>query len=152
MGSGKSTIARALHKKSRKMILDSDVCIAFSENSSISDIFQNYGESYFRELERDFCRFVAQNVQNAIISTGGGMPMFCDVKTMGKVFFLHLEFEAILARLNAEELSKRPLFAQKDSAHKLYNERLQTYKNSAHHCIDATRSIAQITAEIHSLL
>lgn len=152
MGSGKSTIARALHKANSALILDSDSMIENNEGLSVKEIFAHYGETYFRDLESKFCNFVAQNVRNAIISTGGGMPMFCDVKTMGRVFFLHLEFEEILERLSAEEIAKRPLFQKKDSAFKLYQERLKTYQNSAHYIIHANTDIQTITQEILSLL
>ena len=152
MGSGKSTIDRALHKANSALILDSDSMIENNENLSIKEIFAHYGETYFRDLESKFCAFVAQNVRNAIISTGGGMPMFCDVKVMGRVFFLHLEFEEILERLSAEEIAKRPLFQEKDSAFKLYQERLKTYQNSAHYIIYANADIQTITQEILSLL
>ncbi|MBD5166148.1 MAG: shikimate kinase [Helicobacter sp.] len=148
MGSGKSTIAKALHKAKQAWILDSDSLIEANEGLSIKAIFATYGEAYFRDLERKFCQFVAHNVQNAIISTGGGMPLFCDVQSMGKVFFLHLEFEAILARLDAEERSKRPLFENRDSAFKLYQERLQSYRSCAHYVINANQSIETITREV----
>lgn len=148
MGSGKSTIAKALHKAKQAWILDSDSLIEANEGLSIKEIFAVYGEAYFRDLECKFCQFVAHNVQNAIISTGGGMPLFCNVQSMGKVFFLHLEFEVILARLDAEERSRRPLFENHDSAFKLYQERLQSYRSCAHYVINANQSIEAITQEV----
>lgn len=148
MGSGKSTIAKALHKANQTWILDSDSLIEANEGLSIKAIFTTYGEAYFRDLERKFCQFVAHNVQNAIISTGGGMPLFCDVQSMGKVFFLHLEFEAILARLNADEQSKRPLFENRDSALALYNQRLKFYYACAHYVINANQSVEAIVRDI----
>lgn len=152
MGSGKSTIAKALCQANEAFALDSDLLISYQENLSITEIFTTKGEAYFRELESKFCSFVAQNFQHTIIATGGGMPMFCDVKKMGKVFFLHLDFERIFTRLNAEEIAKRPLFKDKDSAFKLYNARLEAYKNSAHYCINANQSVQNITQEILSFL
>lgn len=86
MGSGKSTIAKALHQINHALVLDSDSIIESNEGLSIKEIFSLYGEKYFRDLECKFCQFIAHNVQNAIISTGGGMPLFCDVQSMGKVF------------------------------------------------------------------
>lgn len=67
MGSGKSTIARALHKATSALILDSDSMIENNEGLSVKEIFARYGEAYFRELESKFCAFVAQNVKNAIL-------------------------------------------------------------------------------------
>ncbi|WP_300706667.1 MULTISPECIES: shikimate kinase [Helicobacter] len=148
MGSGKSTIAKALHQINHALVLDSDSIIESNEGLSIKEIFSLYGEKYFRDLECKFCQFIAHNVQNAIISTGGGMPLFCDVQSMGKVFFLHLEFEKILSRFNAEERNQRPLFQNDDSALELYNMRLKHYQSCAHYVINADQSIQAITQEI----
>ncbi len=148
MGSGKSTIAKALHQANHALILESDSIIETNEGLSIKEIFSLYGETYFRDLECKFCQFVTHNVQNAIISTGGGMPLFCDVQSMGKVFFLHLEFETIFARLNANERDKRPLFKNYNSALDLYNQRLKHYLSCAHYIINADQSIHIIVQNI----
>lgn len=148
MGSGKSTIAKALHRAQGALVLDSDALIESNEDLSIKAIFDSFGEDYFRDLERKFCHFIAHNVQNAIISTGGGMPLFCDVRSMGKVFFLHLEFDRIVERLDTEQREKRPLFQNYDLALKLYHERLPHYQSCAHYIIDANQSISAITQEI----
>lgn len=148
MGSGKSTIAKALHQIKDSLVLDSDLLIENNENLSIKEIFTCYGESYFRDLECKFCQFVTNNIQNAIISTGGGMPIFCDVRSMGKVFFLYLEFDRIVERLNAEQREKRPLFKDYNLALKLYRERLVCYQSCAHYVINANQNISTITQEI----
>ena len=123
MGSGKSSVAKSLYQKTKKLILDSDKIIANNENLSIPEIFSSKGEDYFRKCEKDFCYFVSKNIQNCIIATGGGMPLFCDVKIMGKVFFLHLDFDNILSRLSKKEIQKRPLFENKNQALELYLKR-----------------------------
>lgn len=148
MGSGKSTIAKALHQAKGALVLDSDSLIENNEGLSVKEIFTLYGEEYFRNLECKFCQFIAHNVQNAIISTGGGMPLFCDVQSMGKVFFLHLEFEAILARLDAKQRENRPLFKNLDSASNLYHQRLPHYQSCAHYVIDANQNINRIVQDI----
>lgn len=152
MGSGKSSVAKELYKHTRALILDSDQIIQNNENATINEIFANKGEEYFRNLEREFCAFVSQNIRCCILATGGGMPMFCDVKQMGKVFFLDLSFEAILSRLTQEELAKRPLFQDSNAALELYKKRYKTYKDSAHFCINANQPLPKITQEILSYL
>ena len=152
MGCGKSTLAKELYRQTHKLILDSDSIIENNENQKISTIFVQKGEEYFRKLEREFCDFIASNVQNSIIATGGGMPLFCEVKKMGKVFFLHLDFKIILQRLNKEEIAKRPLFANKKSAFSLYNTRLEHYKKNAHFTLDASKNPKDLAQEILELL
>lgn len=65
-----------------------------------------------------------------------------------RFFFLHLEFEKILSRFNAEERNQRPLFQNDDSALELYNMRLKHYQSCAHYVINADQSIQAITQEI----
>ncbi len=158
MGSGKSSVAKSLYQKTKKLILDSDKIIANNENLSIPEIFSSKGEDYFRKssfnsssvfkCEKDFCYFVSKNIQNCIIATGGGMPLFCDVKIMGKVFFLHLDFDNILSRLSKKEIQKRPLFENKNQALELYLKRLETYKSNADIIINANQSLEKISQDI----
>ncbi|AWI33395.1 shikimate kinase [Helicobacter apodemus] len=148
MGSGKSSVAKSLYQKTKKLILDSDKIITNNENLSIPEIFSSKGEDYFRKCEKDFCYFVSKNIQNCIIATGGGMPLFCDVKIMGKVFFLHLDFDNILSRLSKKEIQKRPLFENKNQALELYLKRLETYKSNADIIINANQSLEKISQDI----
>ncbi|CAM2784826.1 shikimate kinase [Helicobacter burdigaliensis] len=148
MGSGKSTLSKILYKQSKRLILDSDKIIQNNENLNINEIFVTKGEQYFRELEKEFCKFCSQNIQNCIIATGGGMPIVCDVKTMGKVFYLDLEFEEILKRLNQKEIEKRPLFSNIDKAYKLYLERKKIYKKSAEITLDGTDSLENLSKAV----
>lgn len=148
MGSGKSSVAKSLYQKTKKLVLDSDKIIANNENLSIPEIFSSKGEDYFRKCEKDFCYFVSKNIQNCIIATGGGMPLFCDVKIMGKVFFLHLDFDNILSRLSKKEIQKRPLFENKNQALELYLKRLETYKSNADIIINANQSLEKISQDI----
>ncbi|WP_104721879.1 shikimate kinase [Helicobacter mesocricetorum] len=148
MGSGKSSVAKSLYQKTKKLVLDSDKIIANNENLNIAQIFASKGESYFRQCEKEFCHFVSKNIQNCIIATGGGMPLFCDVSTMGKVFFLHLEFDNILSRLSKKEIQKRPLFQDKNQALKLYLKRLEVYKSCADVMINANQSLEKISEDI----
>lgn len=146
MGSGKSTIARCLYQHTKKIILDSDIIISNSEESSIKDIFSKYGEEYFRKLELEFFSFIKDNVKNAIISTGGGMPSICNIKDMGKVFFLDLPFKEIENRL--KDSKNRPLFNDIRKAKLLYEQRQEIYKSSCHFIINANKTPQEITQEI----
>ncbi len=152
MGSGKSSVAKALYQHTHTLILDSDQIIQNNENATINEIFTKKGEEYFRNLEREFCAFVSQNIRCCILATGGGMPMFCNVRQMGKVFFLDLSFESILSRLTQEELTKRPLFQDSKIALELYKKRYEIYKDSADVCINANQPLPKIAQEILNYL
>lgn len=145
MGSGKSSVGRALSKKLKWDFIDSDIFIQDQLKLSITEIFQNFGEEYFRNLEREFIK-KHQSIHHCIIATGGGMPIFNNVFLMGKVFFLDASFEHISHRLLDD--NTRPLFQDKNKAHKLFLERQKIYKKNCDVIINANKSIQEIVEEI----
>lgn len=148
MGSGKSTIGRPLAKESNRYFLDTDALIENFENKSIDSIFKTKGESYFRELEKKTFNWLS-NVNSAVISTGGGMPLYIDdLKKVGKVFYLRVSFEKILKRLNQNEITKRPLFQNIDKAKELYYKRDEIYLQKADVTIEADGKINDIIFQI----
>lgn len=148
MGSGKSTAGIHLARHMQSYLIDTDTLIATKACQSIKDIFSSYGEPYFRDLEADFIRWASRNVNNAVIATGGGMPIFNSVKTMGRVFYLKIGFEAIFTRLSPAEILSRPLFGDKDKTYELYNARANIYENSADVVINADASLEEILKQI----
>ncbi len=136
MGVGKGTVARALAKESDLFALDSDDLIESLENRKIKDIFEEYGEEYFRELEKKTALWLQKNVKNSIISTGGGFYKVKNLKKIGTIIYLQSSYEAILQRIlshpNAKKkLAKRPLFQDKKKALELYNDRIPKYEKCA---------------------
>ncbi len=114
MGAGKSTIGVELHKALPNFkIVDIDEEIEKKENKKISDIFKDFGEHYFRELEtkliEDICKYDKQ-----IIATGGGI-FEKDLnqkilKDNGQVFYLKASPETLYARIKNQ--THRPLLKQ----------------------------------------
>ena len=151
MGSGKSSLGREIARQSACYFLDTDSLIESSFNKSVSEIFAHFGEEEFRKEEGVLVRWLSANVSNAVISTGGGMPIFNDVKNLGKVFYLEISFEDILARLKADSQSARPLFSDEEKARELYTSRLARYKEQAHFTLDATKSLEILAKEILDL-
>lgn len=71
MGAGKSTIARELVKMKDAKRIEMDQLIVDQQGMEISDIFEKYGETYFRDLETDLLRsFLGK--ENMVVSCGGG--------------------------------------------------------------------------------
>lgn len=71
MGSGKTTIGKLLGTKLNLKNIDIDILIEQNEKRTISDIFQNNGEKYFRNLEKETIQSVFED-KNLVISLGGG--------------------------------------------------------------------------------
>lgn len=72
MGSGKTTIGKILAKYLDMKFIDIDKMIAAREKKSIPEIFEEKGEQYFRQLEREIVFDESLN-NNIVISTGGGV-------------------------------------------------------------------------------
>jgi shikimate kinase len=136
MGVGKGTVARAYVKEFDNFSIDTDDLIESMENRRIKDIFKSEGEPYFRELEQKCAKWLSKNVDNTIISTGGGFYKTKSINKIGTVILLDSSFEAILNRIKAhpnaeKKLAKRPLFQDIKEAKKLYKERSREYKKVA---------------------
>jgi len=96
-------------------------------------------------LENETVHWLKNNVHNAIISTGGGMLVYCEeLKEVGKVIYLDVPFEMILSRMNTKELEKRPLFKDAIEAEKIYNERDAVYRQKADIIIDASSEMQTV--------
>ena len=74
MGAGKSTISDYLKTVFAMDIIEMDQIIAERAGMSISDIFETYGEQYFRDCETNLL-IEMQSRTNVVISCGGGTPM-----------------------------------------------------------------------------
>jgi shikimate kinase len=149
MGSGKSTIGRLLAKEREAYFLDTDSMIESLEGKSITGIFNDSGEAYFRTLENETVHWLKNNVDNAIISAGGGMLVYCkELKEVGKIIYLEVPFEIILSRMNSSELDKRPLFKSVAEAEKIYNERVAIYRDKADIIIDASQVMQTVLSKL----
>lgn len=111
MGAGKSTVGKELSEKSGKRFLDTDELIVKQMNLSINDIFEKYGEEYFRNLETKLLENLCQQDLDCVISCGGGLPIKEEnrpyLKRLGKVVYLNVNESDIIKRLRGDK--KRPL-------------------------------------------
>jgi shikimate kinase len=141
MGVGKGTVARALVKATDYFAIDTDDLIESVENKKIKRIFNDEGEAYFRNLEKKCALWLEKNVDNTIISTGGGFFRQENIHNIGTIVYLESSFEGILARIhkspNAKaKLRKRPLLQDLKEAKKIYNQRIEDYKKVADIVVD----------------
>ena len=75
MGVGKSTIGREVAEMLNWEHLDLDTVIEKKQKCTISEIFKQYGENKFREIERFWLKNISK-YNNVVISTGGGTPCY----------------------------------------------------------------------------
>lgn len=110
MGAGKSTISDYLKNVLAMDVVEMDQCIVERQGMSISDIFETYGEEYFRELETNLL-IEMQSRSNVVVSCGGGVPMWernvTEMKKNGRVVLLTAKPETILERV--KDNHDRPL-------------------------------------------
>ncbi|MEC7832829.1 MAG: shikimate kinase, partial [Pseudomonadota bacterium] len=96
MGSGKTSVGKILAKKVGRNFYDTDQEIIKNEKLDISQIFNKYGEDYFRELEHTILKKIISN-QGAIVSTGGGIVLKKEnvdiMKDNGIIIFLNIDVE-----------------------------------------------------------
>lgn len=115
MGSGKSHVGKRLAPKMNCEFLDLDHHIEEVAGKSISSIFKEDGEAYFRQLESASLKSLGAK-ENLIISTGGGTPCFFDnMKWMnqhGRTVFLDVATSILVHRL-LPRTAHRPLLANK---------------------------------------
>ncbi len=115
MGSGKSYAGRNLAEDLKIPCIDMDKHIEEEENRSIKDIFEQEGETYFRELERKFLAEL-NPADNLIISTGGGAPCYFDniqvMNQKGLTIYLNRSKDVVMAQL-LKGIDKRPLLKGK---------------------------------------
>ena len=143
MGAGKSTMCRAFARRVGWRALDIDEWIEQRERQSISSIFRERGEGYFRAVEKEAVRAVLPE-RYAAVATGGGTFADPDNRTAlledGTVVWLDVTFETLVDRVPSD--GSRPLAADRAQFEALYLTRRAAYRY-AHLRIDATAGAAE---------
>ncbi len=140
MGSGKTSVGKVLARKLFKTFADVDTVIEAEQKSTVSDIFQNKGEEYFRTLEQQ-CIDNLTKKKGQIIATGGGLPIYSSIPDKSLIINIDADFDVILRRLTKKERDKRPLLEDESAAKILFDQRIDTYRDLAHFSVDANQSI-----------
>lgn len=78
MGVGKTSLSKKLSKKLEIPCFDLDEIIEKSENLSVSAIFKDKGEVYFRKIEHQLFKKFIEKEENYILSLGGGTPCYAN--------------------------------------------------------------------------
>lgn len=125
MGSGKTTLGRALSKEMECDFIDLDNFIEGRFRKTVKDIFAEKGEEGFRKIEHNLLKEVAE-FQDVIIACGGGTPCHFNnmeiMNTNGMAIYLTTPTSVLLARLSLpQHKAKRPIIANKT------NEELKSF-------------------------
>lgn len=125
-GCGKSTLGLKLAEKLKYEFIDMDNYIEKKACMFIDEIFEAYGEKYFRELETNTLKEF-MDLDNVIISTGGGIIKNKAHKELmnGLCVYLDVPLEELEIRLNKSNVI-RPLLQTK-TVYQLFEERKDLY-------------------------
>lgn len=112
MGCGKTHWGKELSHKLQLPFFDLDHVIEEKEGKSISAIFAEMGEEYFRMLEKDVLYLLTENHESFVIATGGGTPCFFNnidyMKSRGTTIWINCTVDCLYSRL-VKEKEARPL-------------------------------------------
>ena len=136
MGSGKTTVGKALSKATGMMFYDMDWYIESRMRKTVSQIFAERGEEGFRQIEYNMLHEVAE-FENVIISCGGGTPCFFD-----NMDYLNQQGDVIYLKATPEVLYKHLLMGKTPEELIAYiTEHLkerEPYYNKAQHVLDVS--------------
>ena len=146
-GSGKTTFGRAMAKELGKEFVDTDDIIVKKAGKSIPKIFEEDGETYFRQLEMEVVAEVSAKF-NQVISTGGGVPLNVDnrrnIRHNGFVIFVDRPIETL-------ETDGRPLSLSMD-LRVMFDRRMPIYLKSKDAQIFCDGNIERTLERIRSVL
>ena len=152
MGTGKTTVARAVGHKIGFQVIDSDHEIERIQGKSIPEIFAQDGEPAFRALEREFVER-GHPPERTVVACGGGLVvqpnMLERLKRKGVVVCLHASLETILARTSRHR--NRPLLMTDNPEERirtLYAAREPVYKRSGTVILTDARPLHDIVAHV----
>lgn len=157
-GTGKSTVGRLLASRLGRQLVSTDAEIVKRAQRSVPEIIAQEGWEYFRDLESDICRELADRDQ-LVIDTGGGAILRTQnidtLKKHGTVFWLTASVETIVKRIGSDD--QRPsLTGTKsfvDEIQDVLQERVPKYQAAADHVIATDhRSINQLVETVLALM
>ena len=161
MGSGKTTLGRALGRRLGLQFIDLDLYIESRYMRTISQLFAERGEDKFRSIEREMLHEVAE-MEDVVVACGGGTPCYYDnidyMNRCGTTVFLSASEDRLFARLSINR-NKRPLIKDLDdkSLRIVIREnlalRMPHYSKASHSfCGDRLEDVMQISTSVEKFI
>ncbi|RIV83346.1 shikimate kinase [Aurantiacibacter zhengii] len=158
MGVGKSTVGRKLAGTLGAQFIDADDEIAEAANMSIPEIFEQFGEAYFRDGERRvIARLLEENRRNCVIATGGGAFVQDETRAIildgGIAVWLDSDIDVLVERVSRND--RRPLLRggnTREIVTRMKTEREPAYTRAPIHVTSSagphTEAVARILKEL----
>ena len=152
MGTGKTTIGRALADQLKRDFVDMDIELEARAGKPIPRIFAEDGEPVFRRMERDLVVELSRR-SNLVIAAGGGIVLnpdnIRDFSATGHVICLMAAPDEILRRVSDSD--HRPLLEQGDKGERIQKLLMarQPFYDAIPCQVDTTgKTVAEVVAEI----
>lgn len=143
--SGKTTVGKTIAENLGKTFCDTDELIVKKAGMTIPEIFEKFGEEYFRDLESSVIKEISGRT-GVVIATGGGAVLRNEnvraLKLNGKIFFLDRAPEKLIPT------EDRPTASTTEQIMKRYEERYPIYKSSCDYVVSDKETVLDAATEI----
>jgi len=152
MGSGKTTVARALAERLSCDMIDLDSFIGEKKGRTAAEIIREDGEAAFREIESLALSEALQNSHARVIALGGGAWTVPANRTLAALHdcasvWLDAPFELCWQRITEGD-AVRPLAPDRETARRLYESRRESYRLAQMRIDGNETGLEEILAEI----
>ena len=161
MASGKSSVGKILAERLNHVFIDLDDYIEVNEELTVSEIFAEKGEVYFRLKETEYLTELLNSEDHFILSVGGGTPCYANniqlIVENSKSIYLKTSIDVLYNRLKKVRKS-RPLIANlnleklKEFIAKHLFERSSYYEQAMDSIITDDKNFSEIVEEIKGKL
>ena len=159
MGAGKSTMGKLVANKLGCSFIDTDAYIEKKEGRSISDIFTDDGEAYFRSAETDALRELLKSDERYVLALGGGTPLLEENRALLKekgAYVIFLKVSAMDAFERLKDDVTRPLIQGanvKEKIESLLQMRNPVYESIADYILlEENKSLDDIFYELSAVI
>jgi shikimate kinase len=153
MGAGKTTVGRTLAQLLNYPFIDLDEVITAKAQKTVREIFAEFGEAHFRELEREAIQACGE-LKSTVVALGGGAYVAEENRTilreLGKTIWLDCPLEICLSRIVSD--GARPLAKSAEEMRELLDKRLLAYTQADIVLRVESKSAEEVAKEIIEVL